>query len=813
MNPHDHRRRAVALIAALGLAALAAPAAATEGSLYPRGASIWGVNSPFVVETSGTAMLVRQHSQATVPAGNVWEMNWGCDVPGTEVGRVRFGILRTAASSSMEVRVTGNRQRLWGIPDASIPRSPAGGAVHSVDLPPGQCNVHLALTQTEARSQHARTYFVDAPSAYLRDLTAPAVTLTHLSGGWYGTAARPLTVGWSTSDNFGSDGMGLQEILVGGARVWAGSPGQGSHAVDASVPVLPDGTHQVVVRVSGDGTPAGTATGTVRVDRTAPVAAANTPVHTGALRETFLSWTTGDALSGVASSRAQVLAGGQWITLAEADGSPQARAITVPGSVPEGVHPWRVSVTDNAGNTGTKAGTGSILVDTTPPTLAIHATPPGWTRAADADITIGDNLADALGLGATEIDVNTATDGSTGGRWHRATAQVRAAGRSVVPVPLDGLDDGVHVARVTVRNGGPFGDRLTTAETFPLRIDRTPPVVGAVTFGQPESGLLRASWTADDAASGIARVTVQRFDGQRWRTLAEQPASQGTGSLIADLSAVASGTHRFRVVAADAAGNTHAGEGQLTVDRSGAPAARAGQPSAPATDPGAASDAEDPFARLRTARISVSMPGARVTRRADGRTVMVRTLRLGARTPLVARLVDARGQAIGGAEIEARGHRGVAIARGRTGADGRVRLTLRPEAGALVRVGVPAGGALLPARTRTEARVRVRPRVVLRRVAGPVRTGERVMFTGRIYPAPSRLGLRARKGVVLEWRDPLRGAWRPVVNAPVRRDGTFSIPWRFNLRGLAVPMRARVPAEIGWPLMPGLSRPIKVVPR
>ncbi len=180
---------------------------------------------------------------------------------------------------------------------------------------------------------------------------------------------------------------------------------------------------------------------------------------------------------------------------------------------------------------------------------------------------------------------------------------------------------------------------------------------------------------------------------------------------------------------------------------------------------------------------------------------------------MATRLVDRDGRPIAGAEVEARGRRGAVVGRGRTGADGRARLVLRPEAGAVLRVGVPAGGVLLPARARADVRVRVRPRITLRRQRGPVRTGERVMFTGRIYPAPARLNLTSRKNVTLEWLDPIRRVWRPVVNAPVRRDGTFSIPWRFALRGVPVPMRARVPAEIGWPMMPALSRPLTVVPR
>jgi hypothetical protein len=66
--------------------------------------------------------------------------------------------------------------------------------------------------------------------------------------------------------------------------------------------------------------------------------------------------------------------------------------------------------------------------------------------------------------------------------------------------------------------------------------------------------------------------------------------------------------------------------------------------------------------------------------------------------------------------------------------------------------------------------------------------------------------------VVLEWRDPLRHVWRPVVNGRVARDGRFTFTWRFGVKNLTVPMRVRVPIERGWPLEPGLTAaiPIKV---
>ena len=79
-------------------------------------------------------------------------------------------------------------------------------------------------------------------------------------------------------------------------------------------------------------------------------------------------------------------------------------------------------------------------------------------------------------------------------------------------------------------------------------------------------------------------------------------------------------------------------------------------------------------------------------------------------------------------------------------------------------------------------------------------SGTEVLFTGRLRPAPGDIGLGSRKGIVLQWLDPVRRSWRPVVNARIRRDGTFSVSWRFGIRGLTIPMRVVVPEEVGWPL-------------
>ena len=108
-------------------------------------------------------------------------------------------------------------------------------------------------------------------------------------------------------------------------------------------------------------------------------------------------------------------------------------------------------------------------------------------------------------------------------------------------------------------------------------------------------------------------------------------------------------------------------------------------------------------------------------------------------------------------------------------------------AGGVVRIGVAAGHRLLPRRADASVRLEVRPRLEFAASTATVPAGGTVLFSGRLSPSPGDLGFGSRKSVVLEWLDPLRRTWRPVVNARLRQDGTFAIPWAFNLRGLTIP--------------------------
>lgn len=213
---------------------------------------------------------------------------------------------------------------------------------------------------------------------------------------------------------------------------------------------------------------------------------------------------------------------------------------------------------------------------------------------------------------------------------------------------------------------------------------------------------------------------------------------------------------------------------------------------------------------LRERRGSIVTIDRSRSERRGSRTVLVRQVAVGTRIRISGRLLDGAGKGIVGAEIQVRDNRGRLIGRGLTKAGGRFAVDARPVGGGLVRVGVASGRLLLPRRTPVDLRLEVRPVVALSASSTSVSVGEQVLFSGRLRPSPADLGLGSRKGIVLEWLDPVRHIWRPVVNARIRSDGTFAIPWTFGLGGLTIPMRVVVPEEVGWPLLPVRSGVIRM---
>jgi hypothetical protein len=886
-------RRAAAIAALLAAAGpLAGAAAAVEGNLYLRPPAGTAASAPFVDVPAGAAHVIAAPAQH-VAAGQKWRAHWSCEVPGAELVSLRWTARRDEGVSNLATEVRAGGAPVWVAGDATMPATPAEV---TVPLPPGTCAASLALRQTASAVEGKRRYVIAKPLAVLRDLAPPVVEDVQVPSGWVG--AGSADVAWTVSDNFGSDGIGRQRILVAGTEIWGGNPGEGPHRVPAPVGGLADGVHQLVVQADGDGTPAGVgAARELRVDHTAPSVGVGGVIYPAPGRATF-GVTATDGLSGVAEITVEVNGA--------ADGSPSGPwypAGSVPGGATTlenvdvtplipGPHAWRVRAVDAAGNSGVAVAPMRVLVDSSPPVVRLGALPRGPVSRLALPLTLADNLAPLIGLGPTIVQVNTADDGLRTGRWVPLATLRLPSGRHVANVPIRGVSDGRHAILVTTHNGGPYGKALYGRAFGEILVDTTPPALDPPAFAMTGPGQLTVSWIADDPLSHVATAAVQWRDGERWRTLESRPVDEGAESMTVDVSRLPQGVGSVRLAVADRAGNVAVATGAL--DRSGPvvtglalrdgrlawrqtdPAGGFGacetavQVNGPGTEnqwrevaaarlgagpqsvripldgyaPGAyrlrvaacdaagnvalatlaggvrvgggpgplgAARTADPFDQLADGRLTLRAAGARV-RRTGGRDVLVRTVRFGEAFMVTGRLREATGAPARGAEVEARGPGGRVVGRGRTGRDGRFRMRVRPDAGGDLRVGVPSGEELFPLRPRTALRVAVRPRIEIRASDLTPAPGQPVTFSGRVLPAPDRVGASS-KAITLQWVDPGRRIWRPIVNARARADGSFSIPWDFRLSGMTVPVRVAVDREGGWPLLPAVSERVMVTVR
>lgn len=898
------RARRLALFTGAGVLAIAAPVNATTGNLYELGSSpTWATGSQFTSSVANDVWTVRAGALNPASAGSKWEMNWGCPAPGSVISQVKWSALRTGAASHMEMDVLADGARVWATADANVPMAPAGGRAYDIGIAAGSCNVHLRLHQSQTVAQNARTYFIDHPRIVVRDLAPPSVTLDAVQQGWINASQSHSEIRWSAADNFGSDGIAEQRVSIGGQLHYRGAPGAGSHTLNAGVAPVGDGTHAVRVEVDGDGTGGDSASGSLSIDRTPPLASNLTAALSTTPGTARFSVDATDATSGVARTEIQLntatdgSATGQWRAIHAASGTGIAGASAPATGIADGVHAWRATVTDHAGNHAHTDAPAPLVVDSTPPELTVETPGDAPVRRLPLNYRVADNLQAVLGLGATEFAVNEAADATASGRWIPLDSGPAAAGSHTAELDLGGLADGRHLLRLRARNGGVLGGSLTTERLVAVNVDNSSPQVTNVGFRAAEGRQVLVNWIAQDASSGVARSVVQRRVGRGWQTLHDASASAGAGAARVDVSGLNDGPVDLRLLIYDAAGNVSEGRAAAGTNIDGTPPAvtalvldgppwtvvwsqsDAGgglalcptsiQVSGPGTggvwrevaerrlasgrhrvalplaglapgayrvrvvacDPsgnrgsavagglmvssentaGAGSPGADAFARIRGSSLSLRVRGARVTRRGRQRTLVVRRL-AGKGIVVEGRLLNRRRKPLARVLLHARGHDGQRIGATRTRRDGRFRLRARPYASGTIQVGVPAGRHLIPRSTSPRLRAVVSPRVILKTPRGRAVRGRAVTFSGRVLPSPARLGARGRKAVVLEWLDPLRRRWRPVVNGRSRNDGAFSLRWKFGVTGLTIPMRVRVPVERGWPLRAGRSRVVWVTP-
>ena len=645
----------------------------------------------------------------------------------------------------------------------------------------------------------AQTLSVDrtAPTA-----SAPTATLTATPAG----ASFSWTTGDATSGVAGSQ-IEINDApngAVTGQWVATGpvlSGGGAKSAADVLVSGVPDGVHATRVRVRDNaGNVAYSAHGEVVVDKTAPTitlgAIPVTPV-----RALTLTATLDDNLAvrlGLGVTRIQANAApdgttsGVWVNLHEPAvlGAGAHRLPLDLAALSDGRHLVRFT-TENGGPAGPR------LVGTTTFTLDVDQTSPTVTdvafrRVGPERVDVGWIARDARsGVASARLDW---FDGAT---WKALMTVPATNGIGALALDTTLLPGGDHPVRVVV---GDAAGNETFTQTQSIAVDRIPPGVTGlrVTGGPPWS----VTWVGTDMLGAPCQTKVFVNGPQtalQWAEVATAPGGNGERSVVLPLEGFAAGAYRVRVTACDAAGNTTSVE-------------TAGILIGAQTQTAAAGAASRAGSRLTDATLTVAVAGAKTTQRDGGARYTLR-VGYGTRVRITGRLTDAAGRPIAGEGVSARTAKGVIVASARTGADGRYAVTVLAEQSGVLSMGVAVDQSFLPEFPTADVRVLVLPRVNLNASSRTaVALGAPIVFTGRLTPSPRARDLRG-KAIVLEFRDPVRRAWRPVVNARVRANGTFRIAWRFQARGQRIPMRVRVPAELGWNLEGQVSAPITITIR
>jgi len=368
------------------------------------------------------------------------------------------------------------------------------------------------------------------------DRTAP--TAPTVAGGsltWQSTASVTVTASGST-DAGGSTLTGYERrTSTDGGTSW------GAASTGSSVTVTAEGETLVQFRsVDGAGstsawTPASAiAASTVRIDRTDPVAPTGVSAPAATSADPVITW---NAVAGAVSYI--VTRDGVQI------GTPTGTTFTDTGVPGEGTYVYRVIAVDQAGNQSPPSAPATVVRDTTTPDAPGIATGSdgslNWRNVASITIAVDPTA------GAT-TEYRTSTDGGT--TWNTpttgASVTVTAEGETLVQFrTVDGASNAS--AWIPAHSGGPAG--AGTA-----RIDRTDPATPA-NVSAPAATNADPVITWDPVGDALSYIVTR--DGVQIGT----PA----GTTFTDTTTPGDGTHVYRVIAVDRAGNQSAPGGPVSV--------------------------------------------------------------------------------------------------------------------------------------------------------------------------------------------------------------------------------------------------------
>ena len=261
-------------------------------------------------------------------------------------------------------------------------------------------------------------------------------------------------------------------------------------------------------------------------------------------------------LSGTAEANAtvKVFDGATLLGSAVANGSGAWSYTTA--ALANGSHSLTATATDAAGNTGAASSAMSVTVDTVAPaapTIASFSTDSG---------TVGDGITNDNTLtlsGTAEANATVKVfDGAT------LLGSAVANGSGAWSYTTAALANGSHSLTATATDAA--GNTGAASSALSVTVDTVAPAVPTIASFSTDSGTVGDGITNDNtltlSGTAEANATVKVFDGA---TLLGSAVANGSGAWSYTTAALANGSHSLTANATDAAGNTGAASGAMSV--------------------------------------------------------------------------------------------------------------------------------------------------------------------------------------------------------------------------------------------------------
>jgi len=350
-------------------------------------------------------------------------------------------------------------------------------------------------------------------------------------------------------------------------------------------------------------------------------------------------------------------------------------------------------------------------------------------------------------------------------------------------------------------------DPAATSKPARLRFDPEPPRIEFLP-GDPERPATVAAAVSDLSGVTGGQVELRRHDGSApWRALATTVAG---GRLVAELDDGLEGAYELRARATDAAGNAGVGYGGVR------------------TLPVRAATRLSAHLLVRASRAKRGCRPARAARCRTVATVRRSTARIarGGQAVVRATLTTAAGRPLAGAQLDATlvsTGAETALPRLTTDAAGAVATVLDARRSGTVRL-TYAGDGRHRASAAATVEIRV-PAVATVAAGGPAvraarkarrkgRSARAWALAGRVVRFHGRVvgGAVPQDGKLVEVQAHFRGRWRTISAVRSDRRGRWAFRYRFGAapRTATYRIRARVPAEAGYPFAAGASPPLRV---